>query len=153
MARVMYEYYKATGHIPCDFLQSLQPAPSRKKTKAECAAALTGSNIHDIKKPAMIKTPEKIPLGRSNHVLFDVNPPATRNASFKPFLSKNMAQESESRTPTPISNTASSSSSSTSSRLASNSTPVPSLSVIDFNSLTMSRKDLHQVPRRNPSSL
>jgi hypothetical protein len=87
-------------------------------------------------------------------LILEIEPCFTQNPSFRPFLRKpvtiQVKDSMDSRSTTPLSNGQSSSS-------GGNSDPkvpsIPSLSVIDFSSLTMSRKELRQLHRRNSPSI
>lgn len=147
------------GQIPCDFIQSLQPVVGRKKTKYEVAtthrgarAGNDGSKMQNTKDGEEEDTSALATYRRANRLILEIEPCFTQNTSFRPFVRKpiQVKDSMESRSTTPLSNGPSSSS-------GGNSDPkvpaIPSLSVIDFSSLTMSRKELRHIQRRNSPSL
>ena len=156
LARALFEYYKIVGQIPSDFLQSLQPVTGRKKTKYHEVVS-TYRNIRTEGK-AHIKEGEEgeasalASYRRANRLILEIEPCLTQNPSFRPFVRKpiQVKDSMESRSTTPLSNGPSSSS-------GGNSDPkvpsIPSLSVIDFSSLTMNRKELRHIQRRKSPSM
>ncbi|XP_045026348.1 cytosolic carboxypeptidase 6 isoform X2 [Daphnia magna] len=162
LARALFEYYKIVGHIPASYIQSLQPAPGRKKTKYEVAS--TYRNFRSEGKQIVNRIDGKegdegdgsafASYRRANRLILEIEPCFAQNPSFRPFLRKpvtiQVKDSMDSRSTTPLSNGQSSSS-------GGNSDPkvpsIPSLSVIDFSSLTMSRKELRQLHRRNSPSI
>lgn len=145
------------GQIPGDFLQSLQPAAGRKKTKYEVSSTYRSARS-DANKQNQIKDQDEgdngglVTYRRANRLILEIEPCVTQNPSFRPFLRKPIfvKDSMESRSTTPLSNGPSSSS-------GGNSDPkvpsIPSLSVIDFSSLTMSRKELRHIQRKNSPSV
>lgn len=81
--------------------------------------------------------------------------PCLQSSSYRPLLRKpmpfQMKDSIESRATTPVSSGAGSSSIAMNSDAKESS--FPSLSVIDFSSLTMSRKELRHIHKRKPNSL
>lgn len=159
LARALYEYYRIVNHIPASYIQSLQPAPGRKKTKYEVPSTYRNSRseakLHANRTEG--KDGEEMDgftsYRRANRLILEIEPCITQqNPSYRPFLRKpvtiQVKDSMESRSTTPLSNGPSSSS---------NSDPkvpsIPSLSVIDFSSLTMSRKELRHIHRKNSPSI
>ena len=147
------------GHIPASYIQSLQPPPGRKKTKYEVTS--TYRSLREGKQHASRiegKEGEEgdgfVSYRKANRLILEIEPCFTQNPSFRPFLRKpvtiQVKDSMDSRSTTPLSNGPSSSS-------GGNSDPkvpsIPSLSVIDFSSLTMSRKELRHIHRRNSPTI
>ena len=162
LARALFEYYKIVGHIPASYIQSLHPAPGRKKTKYEVQSTYRNFRSEGKQHASRIDGKEGeegdgsafASYRRANRLILEIEPCFTQNPSFRPFLRKpvtiQVKDSMDSRSTTPLSNGQSSSS-------GGNSDPkvpsIPSLSVIDFSSLTMSRKELRQLHRRNSPSI
>lgn len=140
-------------------MQSLQPAPGRKKTKYEVPTTYRncrseGKHGNRIDGKDGEEGDGFASYRRANRLILEIEPCITQNPSFRPFLRKpvtiQVKDSMESRSTTPLSNGPSSSS-------GGNSDPkvpsIPSLSVIDFSSLTMSRKELRHIHRRNSPSI
>jgi len=160
LARALYEYYKTVAHIPAAFIQSLQPSVGRKKVQQ-------GSRLNPteaIKKILGSKDSEGEANGiisqiRASRVILEMDAPTARrfpvvNAP-KSYRFHEGGQSGgsvkdstslDSGTQTPASTIHSTSN-------TSKTVSTPSLAVIDFSSLTMSRKDLRIIPKRNPASL
>lgn len=163
LARALFEYYKMVGQIPAEYIQSLQPATGRKKTKYEVSSCYrnlrTEGKLHQSRFEAKEGEDSDgtafASYRKANRLILEIEPCFTQNPSFRPFLRKpvtiNVKDSMESRSATPLSTNGQSSSS------GGNSDPkvssIPSLSVIDFSSLTMSRKELRHLHRRNSPSI
>lgn len=160
LGRTLFEYYKIVGQIPADYLQSLQPTTGRKKTKYEVPT--TYRNLRSEKHNRVEAKEGEDPDGsafasyrRANRLILEIEPCFTQNPSYRPFLRKPVTIQTkdsmESRSTTPLSNGQSSSSGGNSSDPKVPS--IPSLSIIDFSSLTMSRKELRHINRRTSPSI
>lgn len=153
----MFEYYKMVGHIPADYIQSLQPAAGRKKTKYEvspCYRNMRESKFHrETNKEGEDGEGSAFAAYRpANRLILEIEPCTTQNPSYRPFMRKTIIpvkDSIDSRSTTPISNGASSSSGNSDPKVPS----IPSLSVIDFSSLTMSRKELRHIQKRNSPTM
>lgn len=158
MGRTLFEYYKIVGQIPADYLTSLQPTTGRKKTKYEVPATYrtVKSDKHLRQEAKESEDPDSAfaSYRRANRLILEIDPCFAQNPSYRPFLRKppvtiQTKDSMESRSTTPLSNGQSSSSGGTENKIAS----IPSLSIIDFSSLTMSRKELRHITRRTSPSI
>ena len=145
------------GHIPADYIQSLQPAAGRKKTKYEvssCYRNIRESKYHREAKEGEDGEGSVYAYKPANRLILEIEPFTTQNPSYRPFLRKPITipvkDSMDSRSTTPISNGASSSSGGNSDPKNSS---IPSLSVIDFSSLTMSRKELRYIQKRHSPTM
>lgn len=97
---------------------------------------------------------EDLAFHGANPLILEIDP-CFQSSSCRPILRKpiaiQMKDSIESRATTPNSSGAGSSSIAMSSDAKE--TSIPSLSVIDFSSLTMSRKELRHIHKRKPTSL
>ena len=148
----MYEYYKTVSHIPPDFIQSLQPPVGRKKPKHEDISRKT---LQEVKKHGRnekeVDQDNEFGQIRAHRLILEIDPSpkdAKTNKRLTPKPVEGPQKDSgslDSGSQTPVSVAHSSNSSQTGSKIGS----VPSLAVIDFSSLTMSRKDLRHIPKQN----
>jgi len=148
LGRALFEYYKMLGQIPSDYIQSLQPVAGRKKSELTCAFRGMRSRTKMEK-----QRDEELAFHGASPLILEIDP-CLQSSSYRPILRKpitiQMKDSIESRATTPISSGARSS---TAMNSDAKETSIPSLSVIDFSSLTMSRKELRQIHKRKPNSL
>jgi len=146
LGRALFEYYKMLGQIPGDYIQSLQPVTGRKKTELTCAYRGMRSRTN------MGKHRDEEVFHRANPLILQIEP-CLQNSSYRPLVRGIHIKDTIESRPITANSSGQGSSSTAMNSEEAKETSIPSLSVIDFSSLTMTRKELRHIQRRKPASL